>query len=85
MYVGCVAGAIPEDDYITEISKAKFQEIEVVSRKKIEIPDEILLQYMDDDSLTAFKSGGSGIFSITVKAKNNKCDNGQGGKISPQK
>lgn len=69
MYVGCVAGAIPEDDYITEISKAKFQEIEVVSRKKIEIPDEILLQYMDDDSLTAFKSGGSGIFSITVKAK----------------
>lgn len=72
MYVGCVAGAIPQDDYIAEISKAKFQEIEVVSRKRIEIPDEILLKYMDHDSLTAFKSGASGIFSVTVKAKKNR-------------
>lgn len=69
MYVGCVAGAIPQEDYMAEISKAKFQEIEVASRKKVNIPDEILLEYMDQDSLTAFKSGASGIFSITVKAK----------------
>lgn len=69
MYVGCVAGAIPQEKYVTEISEAKFWEIEVVSRKKVEVPDKILLEYMDMDSLHTFKSGESGIFSITVTAK----------------
>lgn len=72
MYVGCVAGAIPQENYLAEISMAKFNEIEVVSRKKVNMPDELLLKYMHRDSLTAFKSGESGIFSITVKAKKNK-------------
>jgi hypothetical protein len=69
MYVGCVSGAILQEEYIAEISKARFQEIEVNRRKKVDIPDEILLEYLDKDSLHAFKSGGSGIFSITVSAK----------------
>lgn len=69
MYVGCVAGAIPQEEYIGEITKARFQEIEVNRRMKVDIPDEILLEYLDKDSLHAFKSGGSGIFSITVSAK----------------
>lgn len=69
MYVGCVAGAIPQEEYIAEISKAKFQEIEINRRKKVDLPDELILEYLDQDSLHAFKSGGTGIFSITVSAK----------------
>jgi len=69
MYVGCVAGAILQEEYIAEISKAKFQEIEINRRKKVDLPDELLLEYLDQDSLHAFKSGGTGIFSITVSAK----------------
>lgn len=69
MYVGCVAGAIPQEEYIAEISKAKFQKIEINRRKKVDLPDELLLEYLDQDSLHAFKSGGTGIFSITVSAK----------------
>lgn len=69
MYVGCVAGAIPQEEYIAGISKAKFQKIEIVNRKNVDISDEILSEYLDKDSLHAFKSGGSGVFSITVNAK----------------
>lgn len=69
MYVGCVAGAIPQEEYIARISKAKFQKIEIVNRKNVDISDEILSEYLDKDSLHAFKSGGSGVFSITVNAK----------------
>ncbi|HAR39086.1 MAG: arsenite S-adenosylmethyltransferase [Bacteroidetes bacterium GWD2_45_23] len=69
MYVGCVAGAIPQEEYIAGISKAKFQKIEIVNRKNVDISDEILSEYLNKDSLHAFKSGGSGVFSITVNAK----------------
>lgn len=69
MYVGCVAGAVPQEEYIAGISKAKFQKIEIVNRKNVDISDEILSEYLDKDSLHAFKSGGSGVFSITVNAK----------------
>jgi hypothetical protein len=43
--------------------------VEVQKEKKIEIPDEILTNYLSAHELEAFKADEIGIFSITVFAK----------------
>ena len=38
-------------------------------KKRINLPDEILIDYLSGDDLNEFKKGKSGIFSITVYAE----------------
>jgi SAM-dependent methyltransferase len=68
MYAGCVAGAIQKEEYLALIRKAGFTNIRLQKEKRIQIPDEILKQYMDSEDMAAFGSGEQGIFSITVFA-----------------
>ncbi|MBI9061339.1 MAG: arsenite methyltransferase [Marinilabiliaceae bacterium] len=66
MYAGCVSGAIPKEEYLDGIKKAGFQSVEIKKEKVINIPDEILVKYMQQDNIQQFKQSGTGIFSITV-------------------
>jgi arsenite methyltransferase len=78
MYAGCVSGAIQKHEYIKLIHEAGFVNISTLREKKIVIPDEILLQYMDSKDLEEFKSSQTGIYSITVYAEKPCCDPGTG-------
>jgi arsenite methyltransferase len=69
MYAGCVAGAIQKEDYIGFIESTGFTNITLQKEKKIVIPDDILRHYFNDDELTTYKEGNSGIYSITVYAE----------------
>jgi SAM-dependent methyltransferase len=69
MYAGCVAGAIQKEEYLGMISNAGFENVRIQKEKRIEIPDDILLQFIDKNALSDFKSGKTGIFSITVYAE----------------
>jgi SAM-dependent methyltransferase len=69
MYAGCVAGAIQKQDYLQYIKDAGFDAITIQKEKTIEIPDDILSKYLSEKQLSDFKSGSTGIFSITVFAK----------------
>lgn len=69
MYAGCVSGAIQKEVYLELIRMNKFENIRIQKEKAIIIPDDILCRYLSDDALNAFKSGDSGIFSITVYAE----------------
>ena len=69
MYAGCVSGAIQMDDYLDMIAAAGFKNSVVQKKKAIVIPDDILSKYLDVKGLEEFKSGGTGIFSITVYAE----------------
>lgn len=69
MYAGCVAGAIQKQAYLDLIAGAGFGNIRILKEKRIQIPDEILLQYVDREEADALKSGDRGIFSITVYAE----------------
>ncbi len=74
MYAGCVSGAIMKEDYLAQIKKAGFTNITLQKEKPILIPDEILLNYLSAEEIKAFKSSGTGIYSITVYAeKAGKC------------
>lgn len=69
MYAGCVSGALPREEYISIIEEAGFVNVEVKKEKKIDLPDDLLLLYLSAEELGKFKSGETGIFSITVTGK----------------
>jgi SAM-dependent methyltransferase len=69
MYAGCVSGAIQKDEYLTIIKEAGFKEIKIQKEKSIDLPKEILNEYLSEGEIDDFKKGKSGIFSITVYAE----------------
>jgi ubiquinone/menaquinone biosynthesis C-methylase UbiE len=69
MYAGCVSGAIQMPDYLQMITDNGLSNIQIQKEKQITIPDEILLNYIDDQELAVFKESCAGIFSITVYAE----------------
>ena len=66
MYAGCVAGALQQDEYLGIISKTGFSDIEIKRTKVIELPDEVLKEYLSDSDIVSFRKNNIGIFSITV-------------------
>lgn len=79
MYAGCVSGAIQKDVYLELIRTNGFSNIKIQQEKAISIPDDILKNYLDEEGLKNFKSGNTGIFSITVYAEKAKsCGCGPG-------
>ncbi|MCK9616382.1 MAG: arsenite methyltransferase [Lentimicrobiaceae bacterium] len=73
MYAGCVAGALPQENYLGIIATTGFKEVKVQKTKVITLPDEILLQYLDKQELDAYRNSENGIFSITVYAEKPGC------------
>lgn len=69
MYAGCVSGAIQKNAYLALIQANGFSNIIIQKEKPIIIPDDILRNYLNDTELQSFKSGETGIFSITVYAE----------------
>ncbi len=69
MYAGCVAGAIEKHDYLELIKANGFSNLTIQKEKAINIPDDILKNYLTEQELTNFKTGNTGIFSITVYAE----------------
>jgi SAM-dependent methyltransferase len=69
MYAGCVSGAIQKEVYLELVHSNGFTGVVLQKEKQIHIPDDILSQYLNADQIAAFRSGQSGIFSITVYAQ----------------
>jgi SAM-dependent methyltransferase len=72
MYAGCVAGAIQKDDYLDLIQKNGFSSITIQKEKPINVPEDILKNYLNESELINFKNGNTGIFSVTVYAEKSK-------------
>lgn len=73
MYAGCVSGAIQKQEYLDIIKSCGFKNISIQKEKKINIPDEILLNYISDSELELLKTKNVGIYSITVYAEKGDC------------
>lgn len=69
MYAGCIASAIQRDDYLGEIAKVHFVDVKVERTKTVLIPDEVLKEHLDEETLRKYKDGNVGIYSITVTGK----------------
>jgi arsenite methyltransferase len=46
MYAGCVAGAVQQEEYLAIIKEAGFINTEIKKTKTIELPDDVLIQYL---------------------------------------
>jgi SAM-dependent methyltransferase len=66
LYAGCVSGAIQLDEYIDAIEKAGFENVEIQKEKIIQLPDDMLLKYLNASQIEELKQRKTGIFSITV-------------------
>jgi SAM-dependent methyltransferase len=67
MYAGCVSGAIQKEEYLNIIKESGFSSIEINKEKQIDVPRNILLEYLNEDALKIYDESKVGIFSITVK------------------
>lgn len=72
MYAGCVSGAIQKETYLELIELNGFKNRSIQKEKAIIIPDDILINYLNAEEIEAFKSGKTGIFSISVFAQKPK-------------
>ena len=69
MYAGCIASAIQKDDYMGEIEKTNFKEVSIQRTKTILIPDDVLEEHLDEETIVKYKAGNVGIYSITVTGR----------------
>ncbi len=66
MYVGCVSGAVPKEDYLNVIKNSGFIQVEIQKEKIINIPDDILSKYLAVNEIESYKNSDSKILSVTV-------------------
>jgi len=66
LYAGCISGAISQEEYLEIIKKCKFSAIEIKKIKRIDIPDNLLLEYISTKELSEIKTNNIGIYSITI-------------------
>ncbi|MDZ7739698.1 MAG: arsenite methyltransferase [Bacteroidales bacterium] len=69
MYAGCVAGAIPLDEYLAIMAESGLANMKVQKEKQIRLPDEMLKNYLSQEEISDYKQSGNGIFSVTVYAE----------------
>jgi arsenite methyltransferase len=84
LYAGCVSGAIQKSEYLSIIEEAGFKNIVLQKDKTINIPDDILANYLSAEEIAEYKEGKTRITSITVYAEKpakddrNCCEPGSG-------
>lgn len=66
MYAGCVAGALQQEEYLSVIKETGYINTEIKKSKVIELPDEVLKDYLNNSEIEKFRNNKIGIFSITV-------------------
>jgi len=73
LYAGCVSGAIDLKDYLDLIARAGFTGIRVQKERRIDLPDDILSQYLTPAQLAEYHQQlageQTGILSVTVYAE----------------
>ncbi len=68
LYAGCVSGALPKEKYLEIIKNSGFINIQIQKERRVDLPDDILMKYLDPFELNTYKQGGHGIFSLTMTA-----------------
>jgi len=67
-YAGCVAGAIPRQDYMQLIQETGFRQIEVARERRIQIPAELLADSLTLRQQEEIANSDLHVMSVTVKA-----------------
>jgi len=66
LYVGCVAGAVPEAQYLALLGEVGFERVHVAEAKPVALPDDALAPHMDAAELAAFRASSIVLRSVIV-------------------
>jgi SAM-dependent methyltransferase len=66
LYVGCVAGAMPETDYLARLETTGFEDVRIAEAKPIVLSDDALAGYMSAADIATFHASGIALKSVTV-------------------
>jgi ubiquinone/menaquinone biosynthesis C-methylase UbiE len=66
LYVGCVAGAMAETDYLALLETTGFEDVRVAETKPIALSDDALAGTMSAADIAAFRASGIALKSVTV-------------------
>jgi SAM-dependent methyltransferase len=66
LYVGCVAGAWPEAEYLAAIRSAAFEGVRIAERRPIPLPDAVLNEHLSEAERQSFRASGIELLSVTV-------------------
>ena len=67
-YAGCVAGAIPREDYLTLIDGTGFSQVNVASERRIDVPAELIAQTLNAEQQQEAERNDLHVMSVTVTA-----------------
>lgn len=68
LYVGCIAGALAEADYLALIAAAGFTGTRIAKAQLIDLPDEVLSLHVSAELIAAYRASGVTLKSVTVLA-----------------
>ena len=66
MYVRCVAGVLQQDEYLSTIWDTGFHNIQIRKSKTIDLPDQVLRDYLTEKQIALYNKSQAGNLSITV-------------------
>ncbi len=69
MYAGCISGALQQEDYLQAIKDAGFKNIRITKERVINMPDDVLLNYVSPQELAEFKASDNAVVSLGVYAE----------------
>lgn len=67
-YAGCVAGALPRQDYLNLITTAGFTSVEVQAEKRIEVPADLIRQHLSPERQREARDTDLHVLSVTITA-----------------
>jgi len=68
-YAGCVAGAIPKQDYLSLIKETGFSQITVASERRIQVPAELIAKSLTAEQQAEATDNDLHVLSVTVTAR----------------
>lgn len=67
-YAGCVAGALPRQDYLDLITAAGFTQVAVQAEKRIEVPADLIRRHLSPEQQREAREADLHVVSVTITA-----------------
>lgn len=66
LYIGCVAGAEPEEDYLAIVRRTGFHDVRIAKSRRIDLPDEELARHLKPEEIASARKADLHVRSVTV-------------------
>lgn len=67
LYIGCVSGAMHKSAYLDSLKEIGFQDIRITKEKVLEVPEDLLAAYLNEEQRKSLAHSGVRVLSITLQ------------------